>query len=82
MSLLFFQQYCFSKAQPKVSASRSHEKVTSAPSRKRSAQETTVSLQTVMFMGGEMVVHTLFEIYFKLGLHFKDMSAKGVELFV
>jgi len=30
----------------------------------------------------EMVVHTLFEIYFKLGLHFKDMSARGVELFV
>ena len=28
---------------------------------------------------GEMVVHTLFEIYFKLGLHFKDMSPRGVE---
>ena len=32
--------------------SRSHEKVTGAPSRKWSAQETTVSLQTVMFMWG------------------------------
>ena len=31
---------------------------------------------------GEMAVHILFEIYFKLGLHFKDIAARGVvELF-
>ena len=30
--------------------SRSHEKVTGAPSRKWSTEETTVSLQTVVFM--------------------------------
>ena len=27
-------------------------------------------------------MHTLFEIYFELGLHFRDISVRDVELFV
>ena len=36
----------------------------------------------LLCLRGEMTVHTLFEIYFELRLNFKDISARGVELFV